>query len=138
MALCRPNAVHIEKRDARNALAALPPRSFSVLVTDPPYSTVARRGHSGHLRRWFAASLSWREIGETLALARSRMRPEGIAFVMTNPDGLPEAIKALERASHAGHTSSHGRRSAERSMGWVPALDRVHAGRHRLGTAGHD
>jgi DNA modification methylase len=98
MAPVRPNPVHIEKRDARAALAALPLRSISVLITDPPYQTVARRGGSGHLKRWFAASLSWRQIGETLAIARSRMRPDGVAFVMTNPDGLPEAIAALGRA----------------------------------------
>jgi DNA modification methylase len=98
MASIRSDLVHIEKRDARAALAALPLRSISVLITDPPYRTVARRGGSGHLRRWFASSLSWREIGQTLALARSRMRPDGVAFVMTNPDGLPEAIAALGRA----------------------------------------
>jgi DNA modification methylase len=98
MAPLRPSLVHIEKRDARQALAALPLRSISVLITDPPYRTVARRGNSGHLRRWFAASLSWRQIGEVLALARSRMRPDGVAFVMTNPDGLHEAIGALEHA----------------------------------------
>lgn len=98
MAPIRPSSVHIEKRDARQALAALPPRSISVLVTDPPYTSVARRGGSGHLRRWFAASLSWRQIAEVLALARSRMRPDAIAFVMTNSAGLPEAIAALVRA----------------------------------------
>ena len=98
MAPTRPALIHIEKREARQALAALPLRSISVLITDPPYRTVARRGGSGHLRRWFASSLSWREIGQTLALARSRMRPDGVAFVMTNPDGLPEAIEALGRA----------------------------------------
>jgi DNA modification methylase len=98
MAPIRSSLVHIEKRDARQALVALPPHSISILLTDPPYRTVDRRRTSGHLRAWFAASLSWRQIGETLALARSRMRPDGIAFVMTNPDGLPEAIEALERA----------------------------------------
>ena len=67
MAPLRPSLVHIEKRDARQALAALPPRSISVLVTDPPYRTVDRRPTSGHLRAWFAASLTWRQIGETLA-----------------------------------------------------------------------
>jgi len=91
-------SVHIERRDARAALAALPPRSISVLLTDPPYRTLDRRQTNGHLRHWFAASLSWRSIGEVLALARSRMRPDGVAFVMTNPDGLAEAIEALERA----------------------------------------
>jgi hypothetical protein len=98
MAPIRSGSVHIERRDARQALAALPPRSISVLLADPPYRTVDRSHTNGHLRRWFAASLSWREIGETLALARSRMRPDGVAFVMTNSDGLPEAIAALGRA----------------------------------------
>jgi tRNA G10 N-methylase Trm11 len=90
--------VHLYRLDARVALAKLPARSISVLVTDPPYRTVNRFGTSGHLRRWFPVSLSWRQIGETLALARSRMRPDGVAFVMTNGDGLRDAIEALEHA----------------------------------------
>jgi DNA modification methylase len=90
--------VHIEKRDAREAMAALPAGSISVLITDPPYRTINRGGSGGHLKRWFSSSLSWRQIGDVLALARSRMRPDGVAFVMTNPDGLREAIEALERA----------------------------------------
>jgi DNA modification methylase len=101
MAPVRPALVQLEKRDARHALAALPPRSISVLITDPPYRTVARRGNGGHLRRWFAASLSWHQIGQTLALARSRMRADGVAFVMTNSDGLPEAIEAMGAAGFA-------------------------------------
>jgi DNA modification methylase len=90
--------VHLYRRDAREVLAALPVGSISVLITDPPYRTVNRSGTSGHLRRWFAKSLSWRQIGETLALARSRMRPDGVALVMTNSDGLRPAIEAFERA----------------------------------------
>jgi DNA modification methylase len=91
--------VHLYRLDARLTLAKLPIQSISVLLTDPPYRTVNRSGTSGHLQRWFAASLSWRQIGETLALARSRMRPDGVAFVMTNSDGLRDAIEAL---AHAG------------------------------------
>jgi DNA modification methylase len=102
MAPIRPNTVQVEKRDARQALAALPSRSISVLITDPPYTSVARRGGSGHLQRWFPGSLTWRQIGDVLALARSRMRPDGIAFVMTNPDGLPQAIEALGKAGFSG------------------------------------
>jgi DNA modification methylase len=98
MATIRPALVRIEKRDARAALAALPTRSISLLITDPPYTTVDRRRTNGHLRAWFAASLTWRQIRETLALARTRMRPDGVAFVMTNSAGLPEAIEALEKA----------------------------------------
>jgi DNA modification methylase len=94
--------VYLRRLDARVVLAALPARSISVLLTDPPYRTVNRSGTSGHLRRWFAASLSWRQIGEVLALARSRMRPDGVAFVMTNGAGLHDAIEALEGAGFVG------------------------------------
>ncbi len=95
--------VHLYRLDARLVLATMPARSISVLITDPPYRTVNRSGTSGHLQRWFAASLSWRQIGETLALARSRMRPDGVAFVMTNGEGLHDAIEALERAGFVRH-----------------------------------
>lgn len=98
-AAAAPSRVHLYRLDARLALAKLPARSISVLITDPPYRTVNRSGTSGHLQRWFGASLAWRQIGETLALARSRMRPDGVAFVMTNGDGLRDAIEAL---AHAG------------------------------------
>jgi len=95
--------VHLYQFDARVVLAKLPARSISVVLTDPPYRTVNRSGTSGHLQRWFAASLSWRQIGETLALARSRMRPDGVAFVMTNDEGLHDAIEALEHAGFVRH-----------------------------------
>ncbi len=90
--------VHLYRLDAREVLAALPVGSISVLLTDPPYRTVNRSGTSGHLQRWFAKSLSWPEISGVLALVRSRMRPDGIAMVMTNSAGLRPAIEALERA----------------------------------------
>lgn len=102
MAPVRTSLIHIEKRDARQALAALPSRSISILITDPPYTSVARSGGSGHLRAWFSKSLSWRQIGAVLAIARSRMRADGIVFVMTNPDGLHEAIGALAKAGFTG------------------------------------
>jgi DNA modification methylase len=98
-AAAAPSRVHLYRLDASLALAKLPARSISVLITDPPYRTVNRSGTSGHLQRWFSASLSWRQIGETLALARRRMRPDGVAFVMTNSDGLRDALEAL---AHAG------------------------------------
>jgi hypothetical protein len=93
--------IHIERRDAAQALAAMPAGSISVLVADPPYRTVDRKGN-GHLRSWFAHSLTWRKIGEVLALARTKMRPDGVALVMTNPDGLRQAIEAMEKAGFAG------------------------------------
>jgi hypothetical protein len=89
---------HLYRLDAREVLAALPAHSISVLITDPPYRTVNRSGTSGHLQRWFPKSLSWSQISGVLALVRSRMRPDGIALVMTNSDGLRPAIEALERA----------------------------------------
>jgi DNA modification methylase len=95
--------VHLYRLDARLVLATMPARSISVVVTDPPYRTVNRSGTSGHLQRWFGASLSWRQIGETLAVARSRMRPDGVAFVMTNGEGLHDAIEALEHAGFVRH-----------------------------------
>ena len=101
MATPQSERVRVHRLDARAALRALPPGSISVLITDPPYRTVDRSRSSGHLRRWFAKSLTWTEIGKILALARSRMRPDGIAFVMTNSDGLGEAITALRRAGFA-------------------------------------
>jgi DNA modification methylase len=95
--------VHLFRLDARLVLATMPARSISVLITDPPYRTVNRSGTNGHLQRWFGASLSWRQIGEVLALARSRMRPDGVAFVMTNDEGLHDAIEALEHAGFVRH-----------------------------------
>lgn len=88
--------VQMEQVDARQGLRALTPGSISVVITDPPYRTVNRGGP--RLDRWFASSLSWRQIGDVLALARSRMRPDGVAFVMTNPDGLHDAIEAMRHA----------------------------------------
>lgn len=90
--------VHLYRLDAREVLAALPTRSISVLITDPPYQSVKRTAGSRFLRNWFAKSLSWPEIGRVLALVRTKMRPDGIAFVMTNGDGLRPAIEALVRA----------------------------------------
>jgi site-specific DNA-methyltransferase (adenine-specific) len=83
---------------AQEALAALPAGSISIVITDPPYTTVDRHSQSGHLRRWFTGSMPWPEIGKVLALARGKLRPDGVAFVMTNSDGLPEALAAMTQA----------------------------------------
>ena len=93
--------VRLYQMPAQQALAALPPGSFSVLLTDPPYTTVDRRSGSGHLRRWFPGGLSWAEIARILATARRKLRPDGVAFVMTNGDGLRDALTAMERAGFA-------------------------------------
>lgn len=87
---------------ADRLLASLPAGSIDVLVTDPPYTSLDRHGGSGHLRDWFRGGMSWQQIGRILALARRRMKPGGVAFVMTNGNGLKEAISALERAGFTG------------------------------------
>ena len=94
----RPDRVRLYRMPAAQLLAALPPGSIDLLITDPPYTTVDRRGESGHLRDWFKTGLTWREIGVVLAAARRKMKPTGVAFVMTNGAGLWEALAALERA----------------------------------------
>ncbi len=83
---------------AAETLSALPPRSINLLITDPPYSTVERRPKSGHLKDWFRGSLSWPDIGRILAVARRKMAPDGIAFVMTNEAGLKPALDAIRAA----------------------------------------
>ena len=96
-----PTRVQLYRMSAHDALRALPAGAISMLVTDPPYTTVDRRSGSGHLRCWFKASLTWAEIGRVLKLARQKLRPDGVAFVMTNGDGLGEALAAMERAGFA-------------------------------------
>ncbi len=92
---------HLYRLSAQEALRALPAGSISVLVTDPPYTTVERRSGSGHLRRWFTGGLAWPEIGRILAVLRRKLRSDGVAFVMTNGDGLRDALGAMERAGFA-------------------------------------
>jgi len=84
---------------AQRAMAAIPVGSISVLLTDPPYTSINRQGGSGsHLQRWFSGGLSWTEIGRILAVARRKLRPDGVAFVMCNGEGLHDALGALQRA----------------------------------------
>jgi DNA methylase len=94
-----PGPARLYRMPADRALAAIPAGSISVLLTDPPYTSVNRRGGSGsHLQRWFPGGLSWTEIGRILAVARRKLRPDGVAFVMVNGDGLRDALGALQRA----------------------------------------
>ena len=93
--------VRLYRMTAQQAAAALPEGSISVLITDPPYTTVDRHSASGHLRRWFGGGPGWPEIGRVLAVVRRKLRPDGVAFVMTNGDGLREALAAMERAGFA-------------------------------------
>ncbi len=97
-----PGQARLYRMPAERALAAIPAGSISVLLTDPPYTSVNRQGGRGsHLQRWFAGGLSWTEIGRILAVARRKLRSDGVAFVMTNGDGLHDALGALERAGFA-------------------------------------
>ena len=97
-----PGPARLYKMSAERALAAIPAGSISVLLTDPAYKSVNRQGGSGsHLQRWFPGGLSWTEIGRILAVARRKLRADGVAFVMTNGDGLHDALGALQRAGFA-------------------------------------
>lgn len=89
------------KLPADQVLRTLPPRSISLLISDPPYASVNRSGGSGHLKRWFAGSMDWPEIGRILALARVRLRQDGLALVMTNSAGLNGALAAMRAAGFA-------------------------------------
>lgn len=91
--------VRLYRLSAARVLATIPAGSISVLITDPAYKSVNRRpGAGGHLQRWFPGGLSWPEIGRILAVARRKFRPDGIAFVMCNGDGLRDALVAMAKA----------------------------------------
>jgi DNA modification methylase len=93
--------LRLYKLPADQVLRTLPARSISLLISDPPYATVNRSGGSGHLKRWFAGSMEWPEIGRILALGRARLRPDGLALVMTNSAGLDGAMAAMRAAGFA-------------------------------------
>jgi site-specific DNA-methyltransferase (adenine-specific) len=90
--------VWVYQGSAERLLASLRDGSIDLLLTDPPYTTVDRHSKSGHLRDWFAAGLSWPQIGRILALARRKLKPSGVAMVMTNGAGLDGAIAAMKAA----------------------------------------
>ena len=94
----RADRVHVYRATADHLLASLPDGSVDFFVTDPPYSSVDRHGGSGHLRDWFPGSQSWRKIGRTLAIARRKLKPTGVAMVMTNNAGTAAALEAMTAA----------------------------------------
>ncbi|MGD0407790.1 MAG: hypothetical protein ABSB34_02160 [Candidatus Limnocylindrales bacterium] len=94
--------VRVVQASAAKLLGALPDRSIDLVITDAPYTSVNRSSTSGHLRDWFADSLSWPQIGRVFAIARRKLKPDGVLMAMTNNDGLREAIEALERAGFIG------------------------------------
>ncbi len=98
----KPPAATLWRGHADGLLRALPGHSIDLLVTDPPYSSVDRASSDGaHLQRWFGGSMGWPEIGRTLRLARSRLRPTGLALVMVNQAGLEAALHAVRAAGFA-------------------------------------
>jgi site-specific DNA-methyltransferase (adenine-specific) len=97
----RAGRVRIYRSTADRLLAALPDGSIDVLLTDPPYATIDRHSTSGHLRDWFAGSQSWAAIGRTLAIGRRKLKPTGVALVMSNAAGLEGALAAMKRAGFA-------------------------------------
>lgn len=94
----QPDRVRVYRLPAADVLAKLPPGAINVLITDPPYATVDRQSKNGYLKDWFRGSLGWRDIGRILALARRKMAPDGLAFVMTNEAGLDPALDAMRTA----------------------------------------
>jgi len=94
--------VRVERVSAERLLGSLPDRSIDLVITDAPYTSVNRSSTSGHLRDWFADSLSWSQIGRVFAIARRKLKADGVLMAMTNNDGLREAIEALERAGFIG------------------------------------
>ena len=124
-----PGRARLYQMSAERALAAIPAGSISVLVTDPPYTSVNRRGGAtAHLQHWFPGGLSWTEIGRILAVARRKLRTDGIAFVMVNGDGLHDALGALQRAGFARVRTIHLGSPVPRPGGRPPAPDGVRAG----------
>lgn len=98
----RTERVRVYQASAEKLLAALPDGSIDLVLTDPPYPVARRPAGSGHLRDWFPGGLSWPQIGRVLALARRKLKTDGVLMAMTNNDGLREAIGALERAGFTG------------------------------------
>ncbi len=111
--------VTVVRATAQELLASLPDGSIDVVITDPPYTTVERSsGNGSHLQDWFQGGMTWPEIGRVLTLARRKLKPTGLIFVMTNAAGLREAITALE---HAGFRDVRPITWDKRAPGWVAA-----------------
>jgi site-specific DNA-methyltransferase (adenine-specific) len=97
----RTDRVRVVQASAEKLLASLPDGSIDLLLTDPPYTSI-NRSKGGHLRDWFPDGLTWPQIGHVFAIARRKLKTDGVLMAMTNNDGLREAIGALERAGFSG------------------------------------
>jgi hypothetical protein len=95
--------VQVHLVSAERLLTGLPDRSVDLVLTDPPYVSVNRSSStSSHLRDWFSDGLTWPQIGHVFAIARRKLKADGVLMAMTNNDGLREAIGALDRAGFIG------------------------------------
>ena len=94
--------VRVQLVSAERLLGSFPDRSIDLVITDPPYTSINRSSTSGHLRDWFPNGLTWPQIGRVFAVARRKLKADGVMMAMTNNDGLRDAIGALERAGFAG------------------------------------
>lgn len=92
--------VRVVRTEARSLLGKLPARSVTLLMSDAPYQTVDRHG-SGHLRRWFRGSVTWAQIAAHLAIAKRRLRPDGLVMVLVNESSLAHAQAAMRTAGFA-------------------------------------
>src|ERR1035437_2573469 len=81
--------VRVSLVSAERLLGSFPDRSIDLLITDPPYTSINRSPTAGsHLRDWFADGLTWPQIGRVFALARRKLKADGVLMAMTNNDGL--------------------------------------------------
>ncbi len=98
-AKAKPERVRLYRLPASQVLRTLPASSISLLITDPPYASVNRSGGSGHLRRWFAGSMSW-----PADRPHPRSRPSEIAPGRTRDghDQCRRSRRALDAMRAAG------------------------------------
>lgn len=95
----RSPIVRLVQASANALLRGLPAGSVDLVITDPPYSSIDRHiSKTAHLQDWFGKSLDWPTIGRVLQLARTRLKPSGVALVMVNQAGLQAALAALQAA----------------------------------------
>src|ERR1035437_2665137 len=78
--------VRVSLVSAERLLGSLQDRSIDLLITDAPYTSINRSPTSGHLRDWFANGLTWPQIGRVFALARRKLKPDGVLMAMTRSE----------------------------------------------------
>lgn len=93
----------VRQADAGAALRRLPPASIRLLITDPPYRTLDRgqREIKIYANGLGFRTLGWSTIASHLAIARRRLRPDGVAMLLVNRTSAPHARAALRAAGFA-------------------------------------